>query len=191
MRAPPFCTSDMTKNNLTVPHATKLIIDTSKLQPGWIDRPWDRVPVWLEQGELPKVPKGVLYITSEGLKAFDASIWICLAEVREHFELRSHHGMKGEWLACGFVPRSMMAAQVVLCDYQRKPGLAHHVPKRRGSAWSIRSISSNEQEEHIKEQIARNKASRESLRSNSAPRKNYDDRAGQLLRQAVKNRHVG
>lgn len=174
MSAPPFCASDMVVRGLTIPHATKLIIDTSKLQAGWIDTHLGRVPVWLEHGELPKVPKGVLYMTSEGVEAFDASIWICVEEVRDFFRLRPHHGQKGEWLACGSVPKSMVAAQVVMNDYQRKIYATQEV-RRSSSIGSMRSISSDEQEKHLKREIARNKAA---------------EKVKPLLKQAVENRKV-
>lgn len=173
-----------------MPHTTRLIIDTSKLHAGWIDTPVGRVPVWLEHGELPKVPKGVLYMTPEGIEAFDASIWICLAEVRGFLGMKPHHGEKGEWLACGHIPRSMMQAQVVLHGYQRRPELAHRVPKRRNFAASIRSFSSDEQERHMVEQIARNKASKEELRSKSASKKHGHNKAGSLMKQAAEHSQV-
>jgi hypothetical protein len=113
------------------------------LQAGWIDTHLGRVPVWLEHGEFPKVPNGVLYMTSEGVEAFDASIRICVAEVKDFFRLESHHGQEGEWLACSFIPRSMVATQVVLRDYQRKPDRTHEV-RCISSTRSIISISSDE-----------------------------------------------
>ncbi|KAF1926905.1 uncharacterized protein M421DRAFT_6477 [Didymella exigua CBS 183.55] len=152
-----------------------------------------RIPVWLEHGDLPMIPKGVLYMRAEAINAFDASIWIRLDEVRESFGLKPNEGDKGEWLACGFIPRSMVAAQVALQDYQRRPDLAHALPSesgasRSGSINSIRSISRDEQEEHIKAQILRNKASREDLRrTKAASKKASHGREDQLLRQAIKN----
>lgn len=178
----------MTRQRLVVPHPTKLIINTSKLHAGWIDTSFGRLPVWLEHGELPKVPKGVLYMTPEGVEAFEASIWICVAEVRNVLGLKAHHGHQGEWLACGHVPRTMVGAQVVLQEYQRQEN-APLQPALRKSG-SIRSISSEEQEDHVKRQIARNKASRENLQAISLPKKQGRDKGNSLLRMATENRQV-
>ena len=164
----------MIAGELAIPHAAKLIIDTSKLQAAWIDTRLGRVPVWLEHGELPKVPKGVLYMTPEGVEAFNASIWICVEEVSDFFGLMPHHGQKGEWLACGFIPRTMVAAQVVLNDYPRESYPTQEI-RCSSSIGSIKSFSSDEQEEHLKREIARNKAAK---------------KAEPLLKQAVKNRKV-
>ena len=178
----------MARSKFTIPHPTKLIIDTSNLHAGWIDTPLGRIPVWLEHGGLPKVPRGVLYMTPEGVEAFDASIWICIAEVRNILGLKPYHGEEGEWLACGYIPRSMVEAQVVLHNYQRqKPSSVQSVVKRRGST---RSVSLEEQEEHVKEQIARNKISREDLRSTMSSKKQGHDKSNSLLRKATKNRQV-
>lgn len=143
------------------------------------------------------IPKGVLYMEAEAIKAFDASIWICLDEVRQVFGLKHNDGDEGEWLACGFIPQSMIAAQVVLPDYQERPDLAHPVPNdsglvnRSGSVSSIRTFSSKEQEEHIKAQILRNRASREELRrERAAAKKPSRGREQPLLRQAIRNRQV-
>ncbi len=175
--AQPFRASAMNKSGFTIPHATKLIIDASNLSAGWIDLPLcGKIPVWLEHGELPKVPRGVLYMTQEGIDAFDAAIWICLAEVREILGIQPNYGVEGEWLACGFIPRSMIAAQVVLQNYCRLE-IGHTASERDGSIRSIRSISSAEQEEHIMEQIARNKASRKKSREKLAQTRKGEKKA--------------
>lgn len=178
----------MTRPNFVTPHATKLIINTSNLYAGWIDTSSGRVPVWLEHGELPKVPKGVLYMTPEGVEAFEASIWICVAEVRSILGLKPHHGQKGEWLACGHIPRSMVNAQVVLQAYQRHRDVSLRPELRRSG--SVRSISSEEQEDHVREQIARNRASRENLRLNALSKKHGYEKGNSLLRQAMENNQV-
>ncbi|KAF9693120.1 hypothetical protein EKO04_008587 [Ascochyta lentis] len=186
LRMPPFRAEEPIRSRNCIPHATKLIIDTSKLHAGWIDTSSGRVPVWLEHGELPKVPKGVLYMTSEGVEAFDASIWICIAEVRDILGLKPQHGEKGEWLACGHISRSMVEAQVVLHDYRgQRQVLQPLLPRRTGS---IRSISSEEQDQHLKQQIARNKASKEDLRSRAVAKKQAGKKAVSLLKQAAENR---
>ena len=134
---------------------------------------------------------------AEAVDAFDASIWLCLDEIREVFGLQDHEGATGEWLACGFVPKSMVAAQVLLQDHGRQPDPAReilHEPEalgRRGSVCSIRSISSAEQEEHIRVQILRNKASRENLqRTKAATKRPGRGREQPLLRQAISNSQV-
>ncbi|KAF1354278.1 hypothetical protein EJ07DRAFT_158674 [Lizonia empirigonia] len=188
LKSPPFCASGMTRKRFVVPHPTKLIINTSKLHAGWIDTSLGRLPVWLEHGELPKVPKGVLYMTPEGVEAFEASIWICVAEVRSVLGLKPHHGHQGEWLACGHIPRTMVGAQVVLQEYQRQENAPLQPALRKGG--SIRSISSEEQEDHIKRQIARNKASRENLQTIPLPKKQGRDKGNSLLRKATENRQL-
>ncbi|KAJ8108570.1 hypothetical protein OPT61_g8084 [Boeremia exigua] len=107
LHAHPMCASDTSRNGSTTPHATKLIIDASKLSAGWIDTSsFGRMPVWLEHGELPKVPR-------------------------------------------------------------------------------VRSISSEEQEEHIKEQIARNRASRDDLRLGSAEKGQNKDTTKLQVRRTI------
>lgn len=143
------------------------------------------------------LPKGVICMQAEAVNAFDASIWICLDEIRETFGLKDNEGQKGEWLACGFVPHSMVVAQIILQDYQRQPCLHHRVPNSAGvmtrsqSYRSIKSISPEEQEEHIRVQILRNKASRENLRrvkaASKTPRHGKEE---PLLKQAINNSQV-
>jgi hypothetical protein len=143
------------------------------------------------------IPKNALYMKVEAIDAIDVSIWICLDEVRDIFGLQDDEGQKGEWLACGFIPSSMIAAQVILQDYEIRPDMAQTVHKgssvmsRSGSVGSIKSISSKEQEEHIRVQILRNRASREDLRRAKAASKRPNHIRGQtVLRQAINNNQV-
>ena len=106
--------------------------------------------------------------------AFDASNWICLAEMRDKVGLDPHDGTRGKWLACGHIPRSMIEAQVVLHGYQRRPHFAHSASTQSRLAPSIRWISPEQQEEHTREQIARNRLARENSRSHSA----WEDKDG-------------
>lgn len=174
----------MISGGLTVPHATKLILGTTNLAAGWVDHALGKIPIWLEHGPLPKVPRGVLYMTPEGVEAFDASVWICLAEVRDIFRLKPHHGEKDEWLACGKISRSMVEARVISYD------LRLHIQPVLERRSSIRSISSEEQERHVKEQIARNRASREDLRAKLAVKQQGREITNPLLKQATENSQV-
>jgi hypothetical protein len=188
LAAPLFCTSNMAKGNSITPPATKLILGTENLAPGWVDHVLGRIPIWLEHGPLPKVPKGVLYMTPEGVEAFEASVWICVAEVQEIFGLKPKYGQRGEWLACGYLPRSMVEAQATLPDLEQHiSSLPLNMLRKSGS---IRSFSSEEQEEHIKEQIARNKASKESLRAKGEPVKQRRRNDSSMLKQAAENWQV-
>ncbi|KAJ4309356.1 hypothetical protein N0V94_008975 [Neodidymelliopsis sp. IMI 364377] len=175
----------MAKESPVMSPATKLILSTENMAPGWVDHALGRIPIWLEHGPLPKVPRGVLYMTPEGIEAFDASVWICVAEVQEIFGLKPKYGQRGEWLACGYLPRSMVEAQATLPDREQHiSSLPLNMLRRSGS---IRSFSSEEQEEHIKEQIARNRASKESLRTNAEPVKQRRRKGSSLLKQATEN----
>lgn len=94
---------------------TKLIIDTQGLVPAWaITTTTTQIPIWIEQGALPKVPKGVLHMTPEGFAAFEATAWICLDEARALLNLKEGVGERGEWLACGYIPRERVCGQVVI-----------------------------------------------------------------------------
>lgn len=93
----------------------KLIIDTHGLVPAWaITTTTTRIPIWIEQGALPKVPKGVLHMTREGFAAFEATACICLDEARAILNLKEGVGERGEWLACGYIPRERICGQVVI-----------------------------------------------------------------------------
>lgn len=193
LQARPLCRPIPTGRENGRFRATKWIIDTSKLQTGWIDTPSGHVPVWLQYGDQPLVPKNVLYLKAEAMDAFDASIWICVDEIREMFGLQDDEGGKGEWLACGFIPSNMVIAQVILSDYQKRPDLAYGEPetskglRRSDSVGSIRSISAEEQKEHMRVQILRNKASREGLQRTRAAIGPSRGKERPLLRQAINN----
>ncbi|CAO2653689.1 Nn.00g031000.m01.CDS01 [Neocucurbitaria sp. VM-36] len=119
MKFPPFSsTSSIKKGTQKV---MKLIIDTKGLVPAWATTTAaTHIPIWIEQGALPKVPRGVLYMTTEGFDSFEASAWICLDEVRAMFDLNENGGEKGEWLACGYIPRERVCGQVVLHDVRTR-----------------------------------------------------------------------
>ncbi|KAJ4364620.1 hypothetical protein N0V83_009216 [Neocucurbitaria cava] len=94
---------------------TKLIIDTQGLVPAWaITTTTTRIPIWIEQGALPKMPKGVLHMTPKGFAAFEATAWICLDEARAILNLKEGVGERGEWMACGYIPRERVCGQVVI-----------------------------------------------------------------------------
>lgn len=196
LRANPFWTVGPNSNEPTGYHATKLVLDSSTLQAGWMDTPSGRLPVWFEHDDPPLVPGGMLNITAHATRSLHASLWVCIDEIRDIFQLRPNEGEKGEWLACGSIPRSMVTARVMLQHHRRRPDLAHPVPRepevpsRDGSVKSIRSISSEEQQEHTKMQILRNKAAREELRALAVTARPSPRRESPLLRQAVKNRRV-
>jgi hypothetical protein len=63
------------------------------------------IPVWIEQGPLPRLPAGVLYVSTKGFEAFKSSLWICVDELRD---LSGLEGFEGVWLACGGVSGRMV-----------------------------------------------------------------------------------
>ena len=104
-------------------YITKLIIDTNGLVPAWAcTTDGTQIPVWIEQGTLPKVPKGVLQMTPEAFDAFEASTWICLGEIRAVLGLEADISRQNEWFACGYIPKNMICGQVVVEDAQTSIG---------------------------------------------------------------------
>lgn len=63
------------------------------------------IPVWIEQGPLPRLPAGVLHVSTRGFEAFNSSLWICVDE------LGGLGGFDGVWLACGGVKGGMVEGE--------------------------------------------------------------------------------
>jgi hypothetical protein len=89
--------------------ATNIVrINARALVPAWAyAQNDDKIPVWIEQGKLPQLPKGVLSMTTKGFDAFESSFWICIDEVRELLNIDDDVGV-GQWLACGKVPSRLI-----------------------------------------------------------------------------------
>jgi hypothetical protein len=89
--------------------ATNIVkINARALVPAWAyAQNDDKIPVWIEQGKLPQLPKGVLSMTTKGFDPFESSFWICIDEVRELLNIDDDVGV-GQWLACGKVPSRLI-----------------------------------------------------------------------------------
>lgn len=110
---PPF--SPRSKHKGKSRGAATLILATEGLVQAWATTTTGaQIPIWIEQGALPKVPKGVFGMTPEGFDAFESSAWICLEEVRVAFGLKKKDYEQGEWLACGHIPSARVCGQVLL-----------------------------------------------------------------------------
>lgn len=86
-------------------------IKTRRLAPAWAyTQNDDKIPIWIEQGRLPQLPKGVLSVTPRGFQAFKSSCWICVDEVRDMLDMDNNDDNvgTGQWLACGQVPARMI-----------------------------------------------------------------------------------
>ncbi|KAH5421513.1 hypothetical protein HBI47_133400 [Parastagonospora nodorum] len=86
-------------------------IDSRTLRPAWACMEGgDKVPIWVEQAT---THQDMLSSLASSVDAPEPSVWICVDEVSDIFDLKDGNG---EWLACGIVPARMICTTEVVTE---------------------------------------------------------------------------